>query len=266
MSWLARLRWAAILGQGLVITYVHYRLGSRCRSWPSPRSWAEVSSIAGSSSGFQVSGRSRSLRLRQRWRLTSAASRGCCIDRRPAEPVQLSLPGAHRPRCAGPASPVGVDARAVSLGANGALFVTHVPLPMGHDMSDMSGMHGMHDMHAMHGEALGMHLRGMWVAFAVAAGSSSISINRVTRALAEREAELGRAREIAGLARNSRRWRRWQPGRRTNYRRLCRPSPSSQRNCRAPDRRTRSQPTPDSFASKWIAVETSSPRWRAEPA
>jgi len=43
-----------------------------------------------------------------------------------------------------------------------------------------------------------MHLRGMWVAFAVAAAFIVYFINRVTRALGSREAELARAREIAG--------------------------------------------------------------------
>src|SRR6201999_2562972 len=63
----------------------------------------------------------------------------------------------------------------------------------------MQGMPGMH--HSMQGgqggEPLDVHLRGMWVAFAVAAAFIVYFITRVTRALGSREAELARAREIA---------------------------------------------------------------------
>ncbi|MFM7736170.1 MAG: ATP-binding protein [Alphaproteobacteria bacterium] len=57
-----------------------------------------------------------------------------------------------------------------------------------------------HAMHAMHGGGSGdagrlqLHLRGMWVAFAVAAGFIVWFVQRVTGALSERERELQRAR------------------------------------------------------------------------
>jgi len=48
-----------------------------------------------------------------------------------------------------------------------------------------------------HAELMNLHLRGMWVAFAVAAGTLVAFVLRVRRALAERDAELGRERERA---------------------------------------------------------------------
>lgn len=70
------------------------------------------------------------------------------------------------------------------------------------------GPHGAHVMHGM--PELDSHVRGMWVAFAVAAGFIVSFVGRLTRALARQEAELVRAREretrgqrlaaLAGLA------------------------------------------------------------------
>ncbi|HVU04186.1 MAG TPA: ATP-binding protein [Polyangiaceae bacterium] len=78
-----------------------------------------------------------------------------------------------------------------SVAASAALFVRHVPLPMDHGMH-----HGMHH-HVDGSEPLDLHLRGMWVAFAVAAAFIVYFIDRVTRALRTREAELARAQELA---------------------------------------------------------------------
>jgi two-component system, sensor histidine kinase RegB len=47
-----------------------------------------------------------------------------------------------------------------------------------------------------HGEHLRLHLQGMWVAFGVAAGFIVYFVQRVRRALSEREAELVAAREL----------------------------------------------------------------------
>ena len=49
-----------------------------------------------------------------------------------------------------------------------------------------------------HAELMRLHLRGMWVAFALAGGTLVIFVLRVRGALAEREAELDRERERAG--------------------------------------------------------------------
>lgn len=56
--------------------------------------------------------------------------------------------------------------------------------------------HAMHAMHGRGGDAgrLTLHLRGMWVAFAVAAAFIVWFVQRVTRALSVRERELDRAR------------------------------------------------------------------------
>jgi two-component system sensor histidine kinase RegB len=49
-----------------------------------------------------------------------------------------------------------------------------------------------------HAELMRLHLRGMWVAFALAGCTLVAFVLRVRRALADREAELGRERERAG--------------------------------------------------------------------
>jgi two-component system sensor histidine kinase RegB len=59
--------------------------------------------------------------------------------------------------------------------------------------------HGVVDEHAGH---MHMHLQGMWVAFAVAAGFIVYFVQRVTSALAERERQLAEARVLT--ARNER--------------------------------------------------------------
>ncbi|HMJ10966.1 MAG TPA: HAMP domain-containing sensor histidine kinase, partial [Polyangiaceae bacterium] len=63
------------------------------------------------------------------------------------------------------------------------LFVKHVPLSTGHE--------GHHE----HGHDYGMHLRGMWLALAVAASFIVYFLHRVMRELSEREEELARVRE-----------------------------------------------------------------------
>ena len=70
----------------------------------------------------------------------------------------------------------------VSLGGLGALFVAHVPLPL----SDKDGA-----------AAMWLHVRGMWVASAVAAVFIVYFVQRVTSALARREAELRAAEQRA---------------------------------------------------------------------
>jgi len=58
--------------------------------------------------------------------------------------------------------------------------------------------HGAHTGHAMmggSGDDLRLHLEGMWVAFALGASFIVSFVHRVARALAERERELGEARE-----------------------------------------------------------------------
>ena len=80
----------------------------------------------------------------------------------------------------------------LSVAAFGGLFLQHVPL------AGLGGMdHGGHAHHAGGPDPMDLHLRGMWVAFAVGALFIVYFVTRVTRALAEREAALHRAREAA---------------------------------------------------------------------
>jgi two-component system sensor histidine kinase RegB len=71
----------------------------------------------------------------------------------------------------------------LSLAAFGLLFLAHVPLAL--------------DEPFHHGGHMWGHLQGMWVAFGVAAGFIVYFIQRVTRALAQRDAELAAARGLA---------------------------------------------------------------------
>jgi two-component system sensor histidine kinase RegB len=71
----------------------------------------------------------------------------------------------------------------MSLGCYGALFVDHVPLPLG-----QSDGHGTH---------MWMHLQGMWIAFGVTAAFIAYFIQRITRALAQRDADLVVARSLS---------------------------------------------------------------------
>jgi len=70
----------------------------------------------------------------------------------------------------------------LSLSCFGALFFRHVPFP-----ADVGS-------HTVHGDHLQMHVQGMWVAFGVAAGFIVYFVQRVTRALAARDAELAAVR------------------------------------------------------------------------
>ncbi len=75
---------------------------------------------------------------------------------------------------------------ALTLLCSGGLFLAHVPLPMGHE--------GHHAHHAG-GSEFDVHLKGMWVALGVAASFIVYFLSRVRRELQDREADLARARE-----------------------------------------------------------------------
>jgi len=207
LSWLVRLRWAAILGQAVVIAEVHWQLAMALPL-------GSLGMILGvellANLGFEIW-------LRQGARVSERIVAGALAFDVTCFTGLLYFTG-------GPLNPfsflylVHIALAALVLrprwtwtlvllciAANAALFVRYVPLPMDHSMMmhghDMQGMHDMPgmDMSGMHhgGEPLNMHLRGMWVAFAVAAAFIVYFINRVTRALSNREAELARARENA---------------------------------------------------------------------
>ncbi len=109
----------------------------------------------------------------------------------------------------------------LSAGLFGALFIQSVPLERpapdpveetaepapknehhhhhGGDAAPKAEEPSNHDAHAGHDAHDGMseHLRGMWVAFCVAAVFIVYFVTRVSRSLAQRDAELARARELA---------------------------------------------------------------------
>jgi two-component system sensor histidine kinase RegB len=214
LSWLVRLRWAAIFGQSVVIAEVHWQLAMALPL-------ASLGAILGvellANLAFELWLR-RNARVSERVVAAALAFDVTCFTGLlyftggPLNPfsflylVHIALAAlVLRPRWTW-------TLVLLCVAANAALFVRYVPLPMdhsmmmhGHAMHDMSGMdmHGMDmsgmDMSGMHhgGEPLNMHLRGMWVAFAVAAAFIVYFINRVTRALSHRESELARARDIA---------------------------------------------------------------------
>lgn len=72
----------------------------------------------------------------------------------------------------------------LSLAGFGLLFVLDAGAPMAH-----------------HHAGLSMHLRGMWIAFAVAAALIAFFVSRLTAALARRERELAEARERTARSR-----------------------------------------------------------------
>lgn len=194
LSWLVRLRWAAILGQALVITEVHFHLSIAL----------PLASLGAILAVELLANLAFELWFRRNARVSEPVVAGALAFDVTCFTGLLYFTG-------GPLNPfsflylVHIALAALVLrprwtwtlvllciAANAALFVRSVPLPMHHSMHGQL-MHGMHH----EGEPLDMHLRGMWVAFAVAAAFIVYFINRVTRALAHRESELGRAREIA---------------------------------------------------------------------
>jgi two-component system sensor histidine kinase RegB len=198
MSWLVRLRWAAILGQSVVIGYVRYRLDIAVPMAP-------LAVILGlelvMNVGFELWLSREPLISEPALALAMAADVSTFtallyFTGGPLNPFSF-LYLVHIALAAVVLRPVlAWTLLLFSLGANGALFLKHVPLPMHHGDMSMMMMHHAMQMGAS-SEPLDMHLRGMWVAFAVAAGFIVYFIHRVTRALAEREGELRRTREVA---------------------------------------------------------------------
>jgi two-component system sensor histidine kinase RegB len=197
VSWLIRLRWGAIVGQAAVIAYVEWGL----------KIGLPLAALSGILAVELVANVVFEVWLRSRFRLSEPVVAAAMALDVSCFTGLLYLTG-------GPLNPfsflylVHIALAALvlrqrwawtlvllSIGASAALFVRHIPLPMDHGMSESAHHHMM--MHHGPGEPLDLHLRGMWVAFAVAAAFIVYFINRVTGALSDREAELGRARELA---------------------------------------------------------------------
>ena len=84
----------------------------------------------------------------------------------------------------------------VSSIAFGGLFFYNVPLTVG-GMPSMG--HGAHAGHGGHADTMTLHLRGMWVAFVVAAGFIVYFVTRVQTALRGFQARAQRAERLAAL-------------------------------------------------------------------
>ncbi|WNG40593.1 HAMP domain-containing histidine kinase [Archangium violaceum] len=190
LSWLLRLRWGAIIGQVTLILGVHFGLGMLQRLGPL---FATIAVAAASNAALGLwARRERPIREGLLW---SVMALDVVVLT-----VLLDLSG-------GPFNPfsalyvVHIALAAVVLGAGwtwalavlaiscfGALFVDHLWFPT--QGSELSSTH--HPQHHIHD--VRMHLEGMWAAFAMAAGFIVYFVQRVTRALAAREAELVAAR------------------------------------------------------------------------
>lgn len=193
LSWLLRLRWGAVVGQVAIILGAHFGLGMAQRLGPL---FATIAVAAASNAALGLWARRERL-IRERLLWAVMALDVVLLT------VLLDLSG-------GPFNPfsalylVHIALAAVVLRAGwtwgltglaiacfGALFVDHLWFPSrGSELS--SAHHPQHHIHDVR-----MHLEGMWAAFALAAGFIVYFVQRVTRALAAREAELVAARAAA---------------------------------------------------------------------
>ncbi|AKJ07814.1 two-component system sensor histidine kinase RegB [Archangium gephyra] len=193
LSWLLRLRWGAVVGQAAIILGVHFGLGMTQRLVPL---FVTIAVAAASNVALGLWAR-RERRIRERLLWAVMALDVVLLT------VLLDLSG-------GPFNPfsalylvhialAAVVLRAgwtwaltgLAIGCFGALFVDHLWFPStGGELA--SAHHPQHHIHDVR-----MHLEGMWAAFALAAGFIVYFVQRVTRALAAREAELVEARAAA---------------------------------------------------------------------
>jgi two-component system sensor histidine kinase RegB len=181
-GWLIRLRWATIAGQALTIAFVRFGMGLAipigalgtlvalsiavnlgCLAWAraaTPREWWLLAVMV-----FDVVSFSGLL----------------YFTGGPENPFSFLylVPIAIAAITLRPASTWALVM--LSLASSAVLFARHEPLPVGSD-------------HASHMSA---HLRGMWVAFGVAAAFIVYFLLRVRRALARRDEELATSRSLA---------------------------------------------------------------------
>ena len=187
LSWLLRLRWGAVVGQGVLILLARLGLGMPLPLVPL---FATVAVAAASNVALGLwAHRPRDI---QEWMLWAVMALDVVLLT-----VLLDLSG-------GPFNPfstlylvhialaaVVLRARwtwalsALALGCFGALFVRHLWIP-GREAG--AGHHHIDDVP--------LHLEGMWVALGLDSGFIVYFVQRVTRALAEREAELVAARVV----------------------------------------------------------------------
>jgi two-component system sensor histidine kinase RegB len=186
LLWLLRLRWGAVIGQATLISIVH---GMMRIDLPLRALFVIIAVEAASNAGCELWARRRPV-VRE-WVLAILMAFDVLLLT-----GLLYLTG-------GPFNPfsflylVHIALAAVVLRAGltwalvalslvsfGLLFVDHVWLPLAVVSANA------------HADHMRMHLEGMWVAFGVAAGFIVYFVQRVTRALAQREAELAAARRL----------------------------------------------------------------------
>ncbi|WP_224246985.1 ATP-binding protein [Hyalangium gracile] len=187
LSWLLRLRWGAVVGQGGLILLAHLGLGM-----PLPLLPLFATVGVGAVSNVALGLWSRRPREIREWMLWAVMALDVVLLT-----VLLDLSG-------GPFNPfstlylVHIALAAVVLHARwtwalvalasacfGTLFVRHLWVPGG---ASGATHHHINDVP--------LHLEGMWLAFGVASAFIVYFVQRVTRALAEREAELMAARAV----------------------------------------------------------------------
>ena len=185
LSWLVKLRWAATAGQLITIGVVHGIMGI-----PLPLARLLVLIGLGLATNVAALGWAASARPVAPWAVpalmifdTLLFTALLHLTGGPFNPfsflylVQIAL------------AAVALPARLtwalvlLSLACSGSLFLGYEELPMGP---------------LSHGEHMRIHLVGMWVAFGVAAAFIVHFLLRVTKALAERDAELYEARALVG--------------------------------------------------------------------
>jgi two-component system sensor histidine kinase RegB len=186
-SWLVRLRWGVIIGQAVFVSAVHYFMNV-----PLPLvALGSILAVEIATNLGCLAWLRRSTRVREHHVGSLVAldvvlfSLLLYFTGGPTNPFSF-LYLIHIALAAVVLQPRWMWALvALALLCSALLFVYHVPLATGH------AGHEHHD----HGHDYGMHLRGMWLALAVAATFIVYFLQRVMRELSERDAELALARE-----------------------------------------------------------------------
>jgi two-component system sensor histidine kinase RegB len=186
LRWLLRLRWGAVLGQSVIIVLVDRVMGL---DLPLAALFALVALELGSNAACLVwAARRRSL---PEWLLGAVMAFDVVLLT-----ALLQLSG-------GSFNPfnflylVHIALAAVVLPARWTWGLTALSLLCFASLFVAPFAQALGASHLDHGDLMNIHLQGMWVAFAVAALFIVYFVQRIRRALADREAELARERERA---------------------------------------------------------------------
>ncbi|ATB29035.1 ATP-binding protein [Melittangium boletus] len=180
LSWLLRLRWGALFGQLAIILGVHLGLGLPQRLGPLFATVA-VGAASNAALGLWVRRRERPIPEGLTWAVMALDVVLLTVL------LELSG-GASNPFSALYLVHIALAAVVLHEGWTWALMVLAAAC-FGELFVGAPAHHHIHDMRR--------HLEGMWAAFALAAGFIVYFVQRVTRALAAREAELVAARAAA---------------------------------------------------------------------